>query len=426
MVAIGQSYEEIRKRNIEANRRLLLSLQLSGPGITPLVPKKLQEKPVRSPKPKRPPKQRLIPKSPASDASLGPTDGRRRSGRILHARQLALRAAELSNEDSSQADEDENYSSQSDQDSADDNDNDQSKENRVGCKRKASVWYPPTGPKRPRGAPPPQRKASCLKGARPNPKVFGHQIHTQVGDWWDSRMACSQAGVHAPPVSGIYGNETLGCYSVALSGGYEDDVDLGYAFTYTGSGGRALSGTPDNPKNLRTAPQTSDQEFTAMNAALRTSCNTKHPIRVIRGFKNHSPFAPEEGYRYDGLYKVEKCWREPGQSGFQVCKFAFVRLPNQPKIPVKAGQEAQAKKIYQDLGFKTEQLPPTPEKFPVWSRSLAQRRQKAKQEENDETDESKPQENSGDNKSSPTKPPIEAPATAGSEDHSMSADDKKE
>lgn len=28
---------------------------------------------------------------------------------------------------------------------------------------------------------------------------------------------------------------------------------------------------------------------------------TKNPVRVIRGYKLASPFAPEEGYRYDGM-----------------------------------------------------------------------------------------------------------------------------
>ena len=39
-----------------------------------------------------------------------------------------------------------------------------------------------------------------------------------------------------PTVAGIHGNESVGCYSIALSGGYEDDIDLGESFTYTGSG----------------------------------------------------------------------------------------------------------------------------------------------------------------------------------------------
>jgi E3 ubiquitin-protein ligase UHRF1 len=49
-------------------------------------------------------------------------------------------------------------------------------------------------------------------------------------------------------------------------------VDLGEAFTYTGSGGRDLKGTKQNPKNLRSAPQTSHQSFdNPLNAALKVS-----------------------------------------------------------------------------------------------------------------------------------------------------------
>ena len=36
------------------------------------------------------------------------------------------------------------------------------------------------------------------------------------------------------------------------------------------------------------------------------SSETKEPVRGIRGFKLRSPYAPAEGYRYDGLYTVEK------------------------------------------------------------------------------------------------------------------------
>ena len=36
------------------------------------------------------------------------------------------------------------------------------------------------------------------------------------------------------------------------------------------------------------------------------SSETKKPVRVIRGFKSTSKYAPTEGYRYDGLYVVEK------------------------------------------------------------------------------------------------------------------------
>ena len=38
-----------------------------------------------------------------------------------------------------------------------------------------------------------------------------------------------------PTVAGIHGGDE-GCYSIALSGGYEDDLDYGECFTYTGEG----------------------------------------------------------------------------------------------------------------------------------------------------------------------------------------------
>ncbi|KAG5729549.1 hypothetical protein E4T56_gene17410 [Termitomyces sp. T112] len=104
------------------------------------------------------------------------------------------------------------------------------------------------------------RRANTSQVRRYDPKKFGAIPDVEIGSWWATRMECSRDAIHAPTVAGISGGPE-GAYSVALSGGYEDDVDLGYAFTYTGSGGRALKGTKAAPKNLRTAPQSSDQTF---------------------------------------------------------------------------------------------------------------------------------------------------------------------
>ena len=52
-----------------------------------------------------------------------------------------------------------------------------------------------------------------------------------------------------PTVAGIHPGPE-GAYSIALSGGYEDDVDIGECFTYTGEGGRDLTGTANKPKVL--------------------------------------------------------------------------------------------------------------------------------------------------------------------------------
>ena len=67
-------------------------------------------------------------------------------------------------------------------------------------------------------------------------------VGVEVGQSWLLRVSCSESGVHRPPVSGIHGKEKDGAYSVVLAGGYEDDEDRGEEFTYTGSGGRDLSG----------------------------------------------------------------------------------------------------------------------------------------------------------------------------------------
>ncbi|KZT30410.1 hypothetical protein NEOLEDRAFT_1144074 [Neolentinus lepideus HHB14362 ss-1] len=170
-----------------------------------------------------------------------------------------------------------------------------------------------------------------------DPRTYGSIPGIEVNTWWETRKDCSIDAIHAPWVAGIAPGPK-GAFSIALSGGYEDDVDLGYGFTYTGSGGRDLKGTKTAPKNLRTAPQSSDQTFeNNFNAALKTSCETKKPVRVIRGFKLRSMFAPAEGYRYDGLYTVEKAWMEKGLNphGYLVCKFAFKRIPGQPPIPTR-------------------------------------------------------------------------------------------
>lgn len=89
-------------------------------------------------------------------------------------------------------------------------------------------------------------------------------------------------------------------------------------FVRLGAGGRDLSG------NKRTSEQCFDQTLTKTNQAKAISCKAMldeekgadagdawhlgKPIRVIRTekLKKHSKFAPDEGCRYDGIYKVSR------------------------------------------------------------------------------------------------------------------------
>uniref|UniRef100_A0A8C8AQ27 E3 ubiquitin-protein ligase UHRF n=1 Tax=Otus sunia TaxID=257818 RepID=A0A8C8AQ27_9STRI len=175
-----------------------------------------------------------------------------------------------------------------------------------------------------------------------------------VGTMWKFRVQVSESGVHRPHVAGIHGRSNDGAYSLVLAGGYEDDIDHGNSFTYTGSGGRDLSG------NKRTAEQSCDQKLTNMNRALALNCsapiNDKNgaeakdwragkPVRVVRNVKGgkHSKYAPVEGNRYDGIYKVVKYWPETGKSGFLVWRYLLRRDDEEPAPWTKEGKDRMKK-----------------------------------------------------------------------------------
>uniref|UniRef100_A0A672PKZ5 E3 ubiquitin-protein ligase UHRF n=1 Tax=Sinocyclocheilus grahami TaxID=75366 RepID=A0A672PKZ5_SINGR len=171
-----------------------------------------------------------------------------------------------------------------------------------------------------------------------------------VGTLWKFRVQVSESGIHRPHVAGIHGRSNDGAYSLVLAGGYEDDVDDGNEFTYTGSGGRDLSG------NKRTAEQSCDQKLTNMNRALALNCNAAvnekegaeakdwkagKPVRVVRSSKGrkHSKYSPEDGNRYDGIYKVVKYWPEKGKSGFLVWRYLLKRNDDEPAPWTRDGKE---------------------------------------------------------------------------------------
>ena len=115
-----------------------------------------------------------------------------------------------------------------------------------------------------------------------------------------------------------------------MSGGYEDDTDEGDFIIYTGTGGQVDS-------YGGTSSQQQDQSFSHPdNAALALNCQNGRPVRVVRGPNSDSPWAPHTGYRYDGLYKVEKAYLAKGKSGYVVCRYELRRLPDQPPIPLKS------------------------------------------------------------------------------------------
>lgn len=147
-------------------------------------------------------------------------------------------------------------------------------------------------------------------------QIFGHIPDYPEGSCFASREALSRAGVHRPRIAGISGRGREGADSVVLAGGYEDWDDFGDEILYTGHGGR----DPESKK------QVGHQTLRCGNLALATSHLRELPVRVIRGARLNSPYSPEFGYRYDGLYQVDNYWRERGRSGFYIWRYRLVKI----------------------------------------------------------------------------------------------------
>lgn len=150
-------------------------------------------------------------------------------------------------------------------------------------------------------------------------RIFGHIEGQPPGTWFASRADLHEAGVHRPTQAGISGSEKEGADSIVLSGGYEDDEDHGEWILYTGQGGRdSVSGV-----------QVEDQLLNRGNLALAKSCLLGLPVRVIRGYGSDSSWAPDEGYSYDGLYRVEEYWRHLGERGHYVWRYRLRRIDDE-------------------------------------------------------------------------------------------------
>ena len=180
------------------------------------------------------------------------------------------------------------------------------------------------------------RNKTCTKVDKNH---FGPIPGIEVGMAWKFRKQISEEGLHRPLVAGIAGTKKLVCPSLILSGGYEDDEDHGDWFTYTGAGGRDLTG------NKRTAEQSFDQKLDRSNAAIARNCKARFdnknsgdagdnwregkPIRVLRNYKaaKHSEFAPEEGNRFCKAFMLVII---PGCHHAQNSPVCYVMLLNFP------------------------------------------------------------------------------------------------
>lgn len=138
-------------------------------------------------------------------------------------------------------------------------------------------------------------------------RVFGRIEGIAEGTLFASRKDLAKVDIHKPLQAGISGSAEEGADSIVVSGGYEDDEDLGDVIIYTGEGGRDQS----------TGKQIKHQELKGRNLALSKNSITGLPVRVVRRAEN--------GYRYDGLFNVENYRFKIGKSGYRVYQYRLVK-----------------------------------------------------------------------------------------------------
>jgi putative restriction endonuclease len=144
---------------------------------------------------------------------------------------------------------------------------------------------------------------------------FGEIDGIPEGHLFKGRKEMMPPSFHRNWGSGIDGNGKEGTSAIVLSGGYEDDEDLGDEIIYTGAGGN----------DPATGKQVEDQTWANNgNAGLLKSMNEGLPVRVVRGHQHKSDYSPMSGYSYGGLFTVTDAWLEVGKSGFKICRFRLL------------------------------------------------------------------------------------------------------
>ncbi|KAK0430690.1 PUA-like domain-containing protein [Armillaria borealis] len=167
----------------------------------------------------------------------------------------------------------------------------------------------------------PKEREGCRKPVA-DPGTVGEIEGQPVGTRYMDRTAALEAGVHGSLRRGICSYKGS-ARSVVLSDGYEEfNKDKGDRIRLCGEGGRSKDGTM----------QVKHQVYTHGNRALQKMMELDQPVRVIRGYRLHSKYAPNNGFRYDGLYKVTACYQKWDENGFKIILFKLERLPDQLPI----------------------------------------------------------------------------------------------
>lgn len=161
------------------------------------------------------------------------------------------------------------------------------------------------------------------------------------GQWWPIQLAALRDGAHGSAQAGIWGHSGEGAYSCVVSGGHGyPDEDHGDWILYCGT-------------------DSQNGEVTAATQRMLESVGGR-PVRVIRSSNlvkqgKYGKYAPEIGFRYDGLYDVvELVSKEEGSR--QRHQFKLVRCQGQDPIRGGEGPEKRPTRQEVDAYKKHKQL----------------------------------------------------------------------
>ena len=146
-------------------------------------------------------------------------------------------------------------------------------------------------------------------------KYYGNGLLLN-GQWWPLQIAAVRDGAHGAMMEGIYGGQGMPAYSCIVAGGegYDEDKDKGDEVFYCG--------TDRTDGKL---------EPSAGTQCLIKNCELKQPVRFLRSHNLHSPYRPDVGLRYDGLYDVVS-YRKVEPEKRQRHVFRLLRVPGQDPI----------------------------------------------------------------------------------------------
>ncbi|KAK0449906.1 PUA-like domain-containing protein [Armillaria borealis] len=211
-------------------------------------------------------------------------------------------------------------------------------------------------------------REGCRKSVA-DPGTVGEIKGQPVGTRYMNTMAALEAGVHGSLRRGIYSYKGS-AQSVMLSDGYEEfNKDKGDRIRLCGEGGQS--------KDRKM--QVKHQKYTYGNRALQKMMQSGQPVRVIRGYRLHLKYAPNNGFRYDGLYDVTACYHKWDENRFKIILFKLERLPGQLPIGTRGkfwtypksdapAEMPELTKVPEPSAPKKSLFPPRP-KLPSFNKS---------------------------------------------------------